>query len=207
MPVTLVVETGSASATANTFVDDPTFTTYCAQHGYTVSNVADTRAVALISAAEYLRNEDRYHWRGIRVSDTQRLPWPRRGAIILYGTGTALGTTVIPSAVQDAQCELAYRALSTTIQPDLERGGGIQSVSAGPVSVSYRADAMRETLVQVAMGLLKPYLRRVVDLPLSPFVLLDERGYEDQSNPGSSLTRNDGLLDQTFTIADGVVKN
>lgn len=198
MPITLVPEDGTARADANTFASDGEFVAYCSTRGLApVSVDADTRAVALIQAADYLANEERYHWRGNRVKDDQALPWPRQGAIILYGSGTTLASNVIPTAIKNAQCQIAFRALSAAVQPDLERGGGIASVSAGPVSVSYREDAMRETLIQVAQGLLKPYLRRVIDLPLAPFVALDQRGYEDTANRDVPAVDNDGVLTGT----------
>ena len=195
MAVTLVVETGASLATANTWASASEFTAYCNDHGYSLTAypLADTQAVALILAAEYLRNEDRYAYRGQRTTDTQRLPWPRAGVVVLYGTGVPLASTNIPTALKDAQCELAYRALSAAIQPDLDRGGGVSSVSAGPVSVSYNPNALRETLVQVAQGVLKPYLRRTLALPIGPWLVQDLRTYDDASDPTSLTTLSDGV--------------
>lgn len=182
MTATLVVEDGTAKTTSNSFVDVSTFVSYCDNHGYDLTGqTSNTETVALILAAEYLRNEARFFWKGLRVADDQRLSWPRSGVIVRFGTGTELANNVIPGAVKDAQCELAFKALTTTLQPDLERGGGIASVAAGNVSVSFREDALAETLIQVANGILKPYLRRYDQLPIDPYHDIDQRGYSDQS--------------------------
>lgn len=191
MPVTLTVEDGTALDNANTFVDLAAFKTYCDNRGLAYSLDDEVNKAALVAAADYLRNEERYWWRGQRVRDTQALPWPRTGAVVLYGTGVALAETVVPWAVKDAQCELAYRAISKAIQPDLSRGGGIASVSAGGVSTSFFQNANPETLIMVTQGFLKPYLRRQRDLPMTPFSEIDTRGYIDVGQ--STLALSDGV--------------
>lgn len=202
MAITLVPETGTGLANANTFATDAEYQAYCNDHGYAASDDADTRAIALITAAEYLRNEDRYVYRGQRVSDTQRLPFPRSGVVVLYGTGAVFPSNVVPGALKDAQCELAYRAQSTVIQPDLDRGGAIASVSAGGgVSVSYMSTALKETLVSVALGVLKPWLRRMTNLPIAPYLSLDLRGYQDVSD-ARIRDINDGVANRVSPLTN-----
>lgn len=207
----LIVEDGTIVAGANSFVDEATFKAYADNHAWDYSAMTDPQIVtAIIFAGDYLRNEERFAYRGLRVADTQRMPWPRTSVVLLYGTGSELPSNLVPGPLQDAQCELAWKILTASpadLQPNLERGGGIASVGvAGAVNVTFQQSALYETLIQVASGILKPYLRRYRDLPLSPFHAPDLRGYADPADTRlAGIESEDGVSDRpgaSDTIAD-----
>lgn len=184
MAVNLIPEDGSLPAGANTFVTLAEFKTYCENRQFIVNVDDEINSAAIIKAGDYLNNEERFWWRGTRVSDEQGMAWPRAGVVVWLGTGNELATNLVPQKVKDAQCYLAFKQLSADVQPDLDRGGAIASVSAGGVSVNYSDKAMNEVLYQVSQGILKPYLRRDYYL-ISPALISDDRGYTDPSNPAA----------------------
>jgi hypothetical protein len=157
MPIVLTIETGAIVAGANTFVSQAAVETYAANRGLTFAGTDDEKAAAIIKAADYLRNELRFKYRGSLKQYDQPLPFPRVGLTIK--NGPSVPDTVVPQAIKDAQAELAVRARSTEIQPDLERGGAIKSESVDVISVTYMDGASMETVIAVVMGYLAPYLR------------------------------------------------
>ena len=139
MSVTLTVEDGTPLTGSNTLVSAADFQTYCDNRNLDISAFDDDSVgAALVKAGDYLNNEERFWWRGQRVADEQGMAWPRSGVLVQLGTGAPLATNVIPQKVKDAQCYIAFKQLTVSdVQPDLDRGGDIRSVSAGGVSVSY----------------------------------------------------------------------
>lgn len=192
--MTLIVEDGTIVANANTFISEADFQTYCDNRGLSIDAFdPDAIDAAIIRAGDWLNNEDRLWWRGLRVDDEQGMAWPRQSVLVQLGTGTVLPSNLIPRKVKDAQCYLAYRQLTTgDVQPDLERGGGIQSVSAGGVAVTFMANASIETVYQAAIGILKPYLRRQY-YTITPILMTDDRGYDVVTNPSVA---DDGIDDR-----------
>jgi hypothetical protein len=79
----------------------------------------------------------RRQWTGAPATTTQRLAWPRTG---MYDkNGNAIPSNVIPEDLKFAQSELAGLLLiSDTTLDNAVRVGGIKSVSAGSVSVSFK---------------------------------------------------------------------
>lgn len=94
----IVVETGSGSASANSYVSEADFSTYATDRGVTI---AGTDAVLLIQAMDYLEQQP---FKGIKGSDAQALQWPRYGVFI---DGYWIDTDEIPQLLIDAQCEIA----------------------------------------------------------------------------------------------------
>lgn len=122
----------------------------------------DTSARALITATRYIeamltphrvlrRNSkgDYYvvsrTWTGAPATTTQRLAWPRTG---MYDrNGNAIPSNVIPQDLKDMESELAGRLLIKDLSLDnAVVVGGIKSVSAGSVSVSF-ADEIRQNIL------------------------------------------------------------
>lgn len=191
--MTLIVEDGTIVTGANTFISQADFRSYCDDRGINL-DAYDPLLIdaSIVRAGDWLNNEDRLWWRGQRVNDEQSMAWPRAGVIVQLGTGNELPSNLIPSKIKQAQCYLTFKQLTVgDVQPDLDRGGGIQSVSAGGVSVTYMSTAMIETLYQAAQGILKPYLRRVY-YTIQPTFIEDDRGYDKVSN----VDVTDGISDR-----------
>jgi hypothetical protein len=81
----------------------------------------------------------------------QGLEWPRTAAYDREGYVVA----GLPQEVKAAVCEMAIRELSdpNSMLPDLERGGAIQQIQAGPVSITYASNAMAKTTFQMIDGM------------------------------------------------------
>lgn len=105
-----------------------------------------------------INGTDRYfvtspQWTGAPATTTQRLAWPRIG--MLDRNGNAIASNVIPRELKDAQAELAGQLLiaDTTLDNSVSVGG-IRSVSAGSVSVSFRDIIERHVIPDAVMELL-----------------------------------------------------
>ena len=78
-------------------------------------------------------------WTGLPATTTQRLPWPRSGMYDM--NGNAIATDVVPEDLKIATTELALAlAKEDTTGDNDAAAGGISSVKAGSVSVSFKND-------------------------------------------------------------------
>ncbi len=132
----LIVEDGSASATADAYVSLADADTYFAAHGSpsTWTGANDAQQESAIRYAT-LWIDARYAWPGLIVSQSQALAWPRGG--VVDGDGRAMSSTSLPARLVQATCEAALEHLSTALNEILARGGGIASETVGPISVEY----------------------------------------------------------------------
>lgn len=168
MPVTLRKEDGTGVARANTFVAVSDVDDYAADRGLAswtdFTGTEEEKKAALVRAGDYLKNETRFVYRGTKKTSAQGLPWPRTGASEYRGP--SIPDTEIPWRLQDAQCELAIRALvGQDLQPDLERGGQVQTSTVDVITTTWFEGASAETTITAVLGLLAPLLRtKVTDI-------------------------------------------
>jgi DnaT-like ssDNA binding protein len=142
--MTLVLETGAGIATANSYVDEDFFDTYCDDKSL-VPIDGDTEA-ALIRATTALDNKYRSNYPGYRtLGRAQGLEWPRTAAYDYEGL--VINTNEVPIEVKQATCEFALRELEEpgSVTPDLERGGYIRSIRAGSVGIDYGGSSNQTT--------------------------------------------------------------
>lgn len=92
-------------------------------------------------------------WSGVKVDAAQKLDWPRWGAIAY---GYTLDSTTVPEAVANACAELALRAATATLAPDL--GAQKQSVKVGPIETTFATGTRQSTKFQAVDNMLAPYL-------------------------------------------------
>ena len=135
----LVVETGTGSATANSYVTEVFCTTYFQnQGGNTAWDAADTmtRARALMQASNWIDLSYGDRFVGLRASSTQALEWPRSFAYDRQGEELAS----VPLALQRATAEMARRYLedSTQFFADTAAASNVvqDSVSVGPITIA-----------------------------------------------------------------------
>jgi len=93
------------------------------------------REAALRSAAHYL--DASFVWTGTPVDAVQALVWPRNG--MLSRNGFAIGNTVIPQELKNAQSEFARQLLAAdrAADDDVARMN-LQSLGVGSVSLSFK---------------------------------------------------------------------
>lgn len=175
----VTVEDGTIVANANSFVEVGEVTAYAVNlgdpFGWVGTPPADL-AAATIKGGQYVCNEMRYKYRGVRVSYAQTMVFPREGASEYRGP--AIPNNVIPWRLKAAQCEAAMRSLATDLQATLERGGKVKSENvAGAVTTTYADDAPGEDLITVIQGILQPLLLTRTATDLRPvFVPVDQPG-------------------------------
>lgn len=158
----LIVQTNLGAAGADSYVSLAEANAYFTARSNATWDAADdeVKEAALRAATQYVDTIVRY--KGVRLSASQDLEWPRSGVTDWSGYEVA----GVPSRVKQATSELALRALSEDLYVDLDRGGAISSESVGPISVSYRGDAPVGKTFRSAMQLLAPYVRAVDDLAM-----------------------------------------
>jgi Putative DnaT-like ssDNA binding protein len=148
-----VVEDGTGVTGATSYCSEDDFDTYTEDRGYAVV-VGDTEQ-ALVRATQCLDGIYRLQFSGTKTHGrSQSLEWPRTDAT--DAEGLTLATNEIPIEIIEATCELALRELAApnSILPDLERGGGIQSLRAGSVAITYTNAAATTTTLQLINGIL-----------------------------------------------------
>jgi hypothetical protein len=111
-----VLEDGSGLPTANSYASFAQFTAYFTDRAVTVSGVQATVEAALIRATDYL--DLRFRWKGCKVKPLaeQALQWPRYG--VYDEEGYELPSDELPTALVNACCEYAKRALAAELAPD-----------------------------------------------------------------------------------------
>lgn len=172
MALVLVVEDGSALADANTFTEVSYLRRWAEARGLALPDADTACAPLLVDAADYLRHEGRFPFKGVRRTYAQALPFPRVGCTELYGA--EVPPDLVPWRLVEAQCALACdRYANGPLQAPQGRESRIQTETVGPITTSYFADAPREVEHPVAVGLLAPLLRTVGGEPAMPLAGLD----------------------------------
>lgn len=138
--MTFVLEDGTGLADANSYGSFAGYVAYWADRGVTVTELQAVVEPALVRATDYL--DQRYPWKGSRLTSEQALQWPRACA---YGEPTfeaPCGVTLdgVPAQVVRACYELASRAISADLAPDPTVDASGQTVvssrkKVGPIEV------------------------------------------------------------------------
>mgnify|MGYP006893286904 CR=1 FL=1 len=174
-----VVETGTGSATANSFASEVAADAYHADRGNTAW-AAFSPAVKqgyLIAATDYLQNFAVFPWKGTVKTATQALAWPRTGVVETYGQ--AVADTIVPYKVIQATADLALIASTTTLQPvGTTAAAGVKRRKVDVLEVEYFQEgsttttnpATQTAAVSSAMGLVQSLLRTETAGMLHPAV-------------------------------------
>ena len=151
----MALNSTAGDAAAESYFSIAEADTYFSNRGLTLWTGTDAaKEAAARLGTQYLDNNYRNRWVGIRSTQTQALAWPRvdgsrGGREQSFGTGFTyplqdsdgfdIASNVVPAQVKQAAMEAALLALSgTTLEPTLDRGGRIKSISkqVGPLSKS-----------------------------------------------------------------------
>ena len=154
----LIVETGAGLANADSFVTLANARTIALNYGVTLPIIDAEAEVSLRQGCQYLMlSESRFS--GSRVSASQALPWPRKGASNQYGF--EYSETDIPAPLSYAQVFAAAEFAKGTDVRATDDGKAIASESvSGAVSVSYfdNGKTGESVVITRAMDALKPLL-------------------------------------------------
>lgn len=126
------------------------------------------REQAIRRATDYMVQVYRFRWAGLRKSTTQALDWPRLDVPCLDTPGGFYASDIVPVEVQRACAELAFKAASGDLAPDI-----------GRVAIREKIDVIE---VEYAAGSV-PWVRyRAIDTMLAPM-------FSPSAGSGISLVR------------------
>lgn len=134
MAATLISEDGTGLTDANSFVTVAELKAYWNNSGFVYDSFEpDAITVSAIRATRTLEGQYGTKWPGDRKNGTQSLGWPRTDAY--YTDGYAVRSTVVPSEVKAATCELAAAHLSDVDLQPVDEGDNQKSyaVVVGPI--------------------------------------------------------------------------
>lgn len=170
MACAIVATAGAANANAYATITEGN--TYFESHPYptTWENAGDDeKCRALVMATKMLNAW--FEWAGTQSSMAQALPWPRRGVLKpnvseYAGTGSVphewnepsfailIPSNEIPAQVREATIELASALLASNRQADSDvETQGIESLTAGPVSLTFKTGVMAKPIPDAVMVL------------------------------------------------------
>lgn len=119
----LTVEDGTGLANAESYISVTDADTYHTNRGNTGWTGADSvKEAALRKATDYMIQVYRLRWKGAPINDTMALDWPRE-EVPKAGMNEAYfwPEDEVPLRVTYACAELALRALSADLAPDITR--------------------------------------------------------------------------------------
>ena len=152
--MTLIVEDGTGLATAESYVSVADAGTRHTNLGNTAWTGTDAvKEAALRRATQFMLQRYRGRWQGTRINSTQALDWPRSWVVV---DGYAVDADIVPVDVANACADLALKALSETLNADLERG--ILREKVGPLETEYDAYSPQAKRYPAIDQALAPYL-------------------------------------------------
>lgn len=135
------IDATPGSPTANSFATVSDFREYASTRQPSFTWLTDTTTDDEISGkliAACRRLSPSLEWTGIASTDTQILPWPRKG--MLSANGFAIPDNVNPLDLIYAQCELAGQMGDADLMSDdAAAKAGVSGVTAGSVSVQFQS--------------------------------------------------------------------
>lgn len=136
--MSLIVETGSGSSTAESYQSVAGYKAWADARGYTYGTDALIEQAAR-RATSYIDSAYLDSFPGLRThSRSQALEWPRSG--VTDREGNAIDSDEIPSEIIEATNEAMKREIASpgSLSPDIKAGGGVaQRVKAGSVEVEF----------------------------------------------------------------------
>lgn len=155
----LVVEDGTGLANAESYASVAEATAYHNSVGSGDAwDAVDNKEAALRKATNFLTQEYRGRWAGIRTTSVQRLDWPRSGVRWSDSPSGWRSATSIPEELKFAVAELALRSESGDLLSD--EGRETLSESVGPISVTYAQGSSRQTKFASVAGWLSSLVSR-----------------------------------------------
>lgn len=165
VPSTLVPETGAVVAGADSYLTLADALAYHNARGNTAwaALAESAKEAALRKATDYMIQQFRARWKGYRKDGTQTLDWPRSSVYLEPFVHGIVGTypflvadNIVPKEVKEACAELALRAATADLAPDLARSK--LSVTVGPISTTYDKTDPQYTRYRAVEATLRPYI-------------------------------------------------
>ena len=166
----LIVEDGTGLPNAEAYASVATADEYFAKRGFTswTTITDDEKEQALRRAADYMQQVYRMRWKGTRVKADQGLDWPRIYVVRedYYVTNAAIPDSItgefyypsdeVPKEVINANIELAFKAASGDLSPDLTQKVIREKVDV--LEVQYDQFSPQYAIYRAIDNLLVPFL-------------------------------------------------
>ena len=154
--MSLVVEDGSGLSTAESYISVADASAHLTALGDTTfaAETTSNQEAALRRATQFMVQRYRSRWKGTRLLRDQALDWPRYGVEVDRWT---VLSTIVPADIANACADLALKALTETLNPDLERG--VKREKVGPLETEYDTYSPQAKRWQAVEQALQPYLR------------------------------------------------
>jgi hypothetical protein len=155
----LIVETGTASSTSEAYASVAFTDAYHEKIGNTLWAALSTveKEQALRRATMFMGQFYRLQWKGLRVSSTQALDWPRYSVQLPdLDVYNVVVPDVVPLLVQNANAELALLAIAGPLNPNLTQG--VESVQVGPIKKVYDKSSPQGVRYTAISDILRPLL-------------------------------------------------
>jgi hypothetical protein len=155
----LVVEDGTGLPNAESYIsvaDADARHTSLGNTAWTDASVTTAqKEAALRKATIYMLQAYRQRWTGYRakVVPLQALDWPRYGVEVDH---FPVHYDIVPADVANACADLALKALSSDLAPDLTQG--VIREKVGPIETEYNRGAPQYTRYRAIDMMLAPYL-------------------------------------------------
>lgn len=146
----LIVEDGTGKADANAYVSEADCTAYLAARG---KLIAGDKEQAIIKATDFMMQKYRGRWQGIKKTQAQALDWPRYDVVV---DGYSVASDIVPNEVKIACCELAFRAETEDLMPDLTQGVKREKIDV--IEVEYDTNSSQSKRFNAVDSILSPYL-------------------------------------------------
>lgn len=189
--MSFLVEDGSGLPAANSYAAVADADSYATDRGNSAWGGLSTgvKQAALIDASLYI--DANFEFVGNKVSYAQGMSWPRQNVYDVSEQVT-LPSNIVPSSIKRSVMELAIKSSAgTVLLEDLAFGGAVKSETVGPISVTYRDDAMRSTLYMIT-GLLKGLVKSR-DPSYAPNVVSPNYSADQYFGPGQFDNKGSGL--------------
>lgn len=160
--MSLIVETGSADATAEAYASVAFCDTYHSNMGnaaWAALSEAE-KEQALRRATSFMLQRYRPQWRGYRVNETQALDWPRYNVTIYDLPGANLvASDIVPDLVQKANAEYALLASVGDLNPVQTQA--VISKTVGPIKIAYDPGSSVAPKYPAIDAMLKPLINGI----------------------------------------------
>lgn len=158
--MSLIVETGTASATSEAFASVAYCDTYHDKIGNILWSTLTTtdKESALRRATKFMQQFYRMQWKGTRVLSTQALDWPRYDVQVPdLGYLNVIYPDTVPDLVVQANAELALLAAGGDLNPNLSQA--VTSVTVGPIKKTYDPTSPQQKRYVFITDILRPLLQ------------------------------------------------
>lgn len=151
--MSLIVETGAGVDGADSYVDIAFADAYHLARGNTAWAAAaeSDKEIALRNAGIYLDNQ--YTFEGMKTAQANSMAWPRYG--VIDRDGYEISSDVIPTAVKDSQCELALRALSSSLISDVDANSRVKRETVDVITIEYETGQSQQNSYSIVDMLLR----------------------------------------------------